>query len=222
MKGAWPHLRAAFVLFHVLAITLMAIPAPGGGMQRSSWKDPTVQSEFAVWTELFNNLGWELTQPQLEEHLWTVATGYMKQRNAVLQPLRPYYRYTGSQQSWRMFVAPHRWPAKLRIDIKTDERWSTIYVARDPELDWREGQLGHDRMRSAIFRFGWPSYRGSYNGFTRWVADRAAEDFPEASHVKVLLLKQQTASAEQVLEGEAYPVKEIQVVTDSLDKRRAP
>ncbi len=220
MKRAWPHLRVAFVLFHIVVITLMAIPAPGGGMQRSSWKDPTVQAEFATWTELLNSLGAELTKKELEDGLWELSLAYMARRSDVLDPLRPYYRYTGSQQSWRMFVAPHRWPAKLRIDLKTHDAWETIYLARDPDLDWRARQLDHDRMRSAIFRFAWKSYRGSYNSFTRWVADRAAKDFPHATHVRVLFLKQQTPSAKQVREGFEYPVKEIQVVTHSLGGRR--
>jgi len=220
VKRIWPHLRAAFVLFHVVAITLMAIPAPGGGMQKSAWSDPTVQNEFATWTEVLNNVGVDVTQDELEDALWTLAQGYMKQRSNVLEPLRPYYRYTGSQQSWRMFVAPHIWPARLKIDLQTDGVYETIYLARDPERSWRERQLGHDRMRSAIFRFAWKSYRGSYNGFTRWVADRAAEDFPKASHVRIQFIKQQTGSAQRLRDGKAYPEKTIQVVTHGLESRR--
>jgi hypothetical protein len=220
VKRAWPHLRAAFVLFHVFAVVLMAIPAPGGGMNKSAWQDPTVQNEFATWTEVLNNIGVDITQVELEDHLWVLAQGYMKQRNAVLDPLRPYYRYTGSQQSWRMFVAPHIWPSRLRIDIQESGEWRTVYLARDPDLDWRERQFGHDRMRSAIFRFSWKQYRGSYNSFTRWVADRAAEDFPNASHVRCQLIKQQTASAERVLNDDLYPEKTMLVVTQGLESRR--
>jgi hypothetical protein len=75
-------------------------------------------------------------------------------------------------------------------------------------------------MRSAIFRFSWKQYRGSYNSFTRWVADRAAEDFPNASHVRCQLIKQQTASAERVLNDDLYPEKTMLVVTQGLESRR--
>ena len=44
--SAWAHIRTLFIAVHLLAITLMALPAPSGGMSRSAWKDPTVQAEF--------------------------------------------------------------------------------------------------------------------------------------------------------------------------------
>jgi hypothetical protein len=202
VRAAWPHLKAAFVVFHCLALMLMAVPAPGGGMSKSAWADPTVQGEFEVWTERFNSWGADLTVQELEDHLWEVATAYMAKRKSVLKPFQPYYRYTGTTQSWRMFVAPHRYPARLHIDLKEGGVWRELYIARSSEADWRAWQLDHDRMRAAIFRFSWKPYRRYYESFTHWIARQAAADFPQAEQVRVRFWKYKTASPEMVRRGE--------------------
>jgi len=201
IKRLPPHVRAAFVLFHLVALFLMAVPAPGGGMSKSAWSDPTVQGEFEAWTERLNQAGLDITQQQLEDQLWVLAKGYMERRNAVLDPIRPYYKYTGSTQSWRMFVAPHRFPARLHIELQEAGEWRPVYVARSSEHDWRGQQLDHDRMRAAIFRFSWRPYRKYYESFVEWVAREAAGDFPEATAIRTRFFKYKTRSPEQIEAG---------------------
>ena len=67
MRTLRDHLRALFVVFHLVAITLMALPAPGGAMNRAAWADPTVQGEFAAWTSRINALGVAISQEELED-----------------------------------------------------------------------------------------------------------------------------------------------------------
>ena len=98
---------------------------------------PTVQGEFKAWTERINRLGFDLEQRDLEESLWTVAKGVMRTRKDALYPFHRYYRNAGTWQSWRMFVAPHRYPSRLHIDIKQDGEWNSAYVARSPTLNWK-------------------------------------------------------------------------------------
>lgn len=192
------HLRVVVVLFHLFAISAMAFPSPGGAMKKSAWKDPTVQEEFKAWTGRLNGWGIEVTQEELEDELWVLAKGYSEGRNKLLKPLKPYYKYTATPQSWRMFVAPHRFPAKLEIHIKQDGAWQPAYIARDPEHTWQGTALDHDRFRSAIFRFSWASYAKTYRSFQTWVGVRAAEDFPDATHVRTRFQKYKTPSPEQV------------------------
>ena len=192
------HLRVVLVLFHLGAIFLMAFPAPGGAMKRAAWKDPTVQQEFQAWTGRLNGWGIEVSQEELEDELWKVAVQYTEGRSKILKPFKPYYKYTGTTQSWRMFVAPHRFPAKLEIHVKIDGEWQPAYIARDPEHNWQGRALDHDRFRSAIFRFSWSSYAKTYRSFQTWVGTRAAVDFPQASHVRTRFQKYKTASPEQV------------------------
>ena len=114
MERLKANLLALLVAAHLLAITLQALPAPGGGMSRSTWKDPTVQAEFDAWRVRLNGWGWDGTTAQLEDQLWDFAKGFMERRDQVLTPFKPYYKHAGTTQAWRMFVAPHRYPARRR------------------------------------------------------------------------------------------------------------
>jgi hypothetical protein len=119
-----------------------------------------------------------------------------------------------------MFVAPHRFPAKLEIHVKVDGDWQAAYIARDPEHDWQSSALNHDRFRSAIFRFSWSSYAKTYRSFQTWVGTRAAVDFPEATHVRTRFQKYKTASPEQVKTDTRPPAKVILERVQPLAKYR--
>src|SRR6187399_1630494 len=120
-ERAWPHVRAVLVALHVVAITLLAMPAPGGGMNREAWAEPTVQGEFAAWTERLQGFGFDITSEQLQDGAWTFASRYMTVRDAMIAPFTPYYEASGTWQSWRMFVAPHRVPSRLEIDLESSD-----------------------------------------------------------------------------------------------------
>ncbi len=201
----WRQLRAVLVLVHVAAILLAAIPAPEGGMNRAAWKDPTVQDELNAWAARLRSAGMELGDEEFQAALWSVGTRYTAVRSFVLRPLRPYYRYLGTNQSWRMFVAPHRYPARLHIDVEEDGAWRPVYVARSPEYRWRARQLDDDRVRAALFRYAWPAYARSWRAFAAWVAARAAADFPGAQRVRLRYDKRRTPSPAEALAGEQPP-----------------
>lgn len=199
--SGWDHLRALLVALHVLAVVLVAVPAPEGGMNRNAWKDPTVQAEFASWAGRLAAMGLELSPSELEDRLWTLAERWSKGRSIVLKPIRPYTRYAGTGQPWRMFVAPHTHPSRLFIELREEGEWRTIFVARDPTRTWRAEQLDHDRARAALFRYAWPGYSRSWKLMASWLAERAAEDFPEATHVRLSFARQRTPSPEEVRTG---------------------
>ncbi len=195
------HLKALLIALHLLAITLQAMPAPVGAMRKAEWKNPTVQDELSLWTARLNGWGIPWTQQEFEDHAWRIARNWLRVRRVVLSPFGPYYRYCGTQQSWRMFVAPHRYPSRLHVDIQTESEWLPVYVGRDDELDWHAQWFDHDRMRSVVFRFGWKSYRASYRQFVDFMAGLAAVEFPEASHIRVRLHRARTPSPEEVRTG---------------------
>jgi hypothetical protein len=196
------HLRGLLVALHLAAITLMALPAPEGGMNRNAWKDPTVQGELAAWTERFNEWGITVTQPELEDGLWRLAVDYMAVRNEIVSPFRLYYECCGTSQSWRMFVAPHRYPTRLHIDLEEHGQWRPLYVERTRKHDWLSSKLDQHRFRSAIFRFGWDEFTADYRRFVDWIARQAARDFPEADRVRVRLYKYRSPSPEEVRQGQ--------------------
>ena len=89
----------------------------------------------------------------------TVGVKVIETRRTVLSPFQPYYRYLGTAQSWRMFVAPHRYPARLHVEIKRPgEEWETISIFGDPEHAWKAEIFEHDTLgefaRSILKRTG--------------------------------------------------------------------
>jgi hypothetical protein len=208
--GWWPQVRAGLIAGHILAITLMALPAPGEGMVREAWQDPTVQGEFAAWTTRCNRLGIQITQQEFEDRLWAVACAYMDIRDRILAPFGPYYEYCGTVQSWRMFAGPHFYPSRLAIDVRQNDEWRTVFLQRDPHLTWLSSRLDHYRFRPALYRFGWYQYVKGYDDFhhfAEWVARHAAQDYPQADEVRIRLLKLRTRSPEEVREGRSVDEK---------------
>ncbi len=202
--GIGAHLLGIFVIVHLAAVLLQAIPNPAIGLRRAAWRDPTVQQEFKVWADVFS-----ISVDELQDRLWGIGKGFTSGRAVLVRPFRPYAKYIGVRQPWRMFVAPHRFPTALVIDVHEQDRWRIVYADRSPEYTWRVGYFGHDRMRAAIFRYGWPGYSGVYRGFSRWIATLAARDFPDARYVRVRMFRRRSPSPSEVREG-TIPAGEYQ------------
>ncbi|MBX2797513.1 MAG: hypothetical protein KTR31_07595 [Myxococcales bacterium] len=197
------HGRAVFVVVHLFAITAVGLPSVGGGMSRSAWKTPTVQNEFRVWQERLRGWGYPITMDELEEGLWQFAMGYERGRAKLLRPFKPYFEYCGTWQSWRMFVAPHRFPGRLEIHVDGGRKgWQPVYVARSDEHAWMHTIFDHDRLRAATFRYAWAHFRGPRQQFANWVATQAAQDFPEAARVRVSFVRYRTRTPDEVRAGE--------------------
>lgn len=213
-RSVWfGHVRGLLVALHLVAVTALALPAPGEGMAREAWRDPTVQEEFAAWSGRLNACGVAVTPQEFEDRLWVAASAYMDARGEVLAPFGRYYDLCGTFQSWRMFAGPHRHPSRLLIDVEEAGAWRPVYVQRDPGHDWLAEPLDHYRMRPVLYRFSWYRYmegNDDFNAFARWVAGRAAHDFPGATRVRVRLFQSRTLSPEEVragrqAEGESAP-----------------
>lgn len=200
MHPATDHLRAALIALHVFAITALALPSAGSGLNRKAWNNPTVQEEFAQWSERLGTLGIALPPDELQDVAYAFASSWNTVQSTAVAPFKPYYRHFGTYQSWRMFVAPHRYPARLHVDIDRGEGWEPLYVARSEVHTWRRRQLDQDRLRSAIFRYGWRK-NAAYTAFGRWLAARAAEDFPDARRMRTRFFVYKTLPPEQVRAG---------------------
>lgn len=219
---AWPQVRAVLVALHVLAVILLATPSPAVGLRRSLWKDPTVQQEFQAWHERLAKLGATWTESEMEDDLWNFAVGWERYRSALLTPFSPYGRYLGVSQSWRMFVAPHRYPTRLAVDLEEDGAWRTIFQERSEQWTWRRPLFDHDRMRSVIFRLGWPQYKKSWEAYSRWIARMAAADFPEATRVRTRMFKYRTLSPQEARSGkepEGEDQQQIEIALAPLRER---
>ncbi len=199
-------LRAVLVALHVAAIALGAMPSPMGGLSRSNWKEPTVQAELTTWHGRLAAVGLADDRQQFEDDLYALAKAWVGAHVAVLKPFQVYYRYFGAEQNWRMFVAPHTSPSVLRIYTRatTADDWDLLYDHTSTEATWHAHQLRHTRMRSALFRYSWPTYKGAYRAFAKWVAREVHAEDPNVRYVKLEWLRRKTPPPD-VLRTDGFP-----------------
>lgn len=192
----WKHLRAALVLGHILAMVLTAIPAPVGGTNRAAWKNPTAQMEFRTYA---NFLG--VPPEEFEDKLYALAMFWMGIRDIYLRPVSPYLRITGTDQPWRMFVGPDRFPPRFQLQYRrdADPDFLTLYEERSPQFEWHEEYFRQERVRSHTYRYAWPEYGYSEHQNCHYLSRRVFEEKPEAVQVRCRFWKQKTPSADQVL-----------------------
>jgi len=196
------HLTVGLLAVHLLAITLAALPSPAGGLNRRDWAQPTVQAEFDAWASRLSALGIVVGPDALQDHVFAFAVAYHEVHRRARAPFEPYYRTCGTHQTWRMFVAPHRFPARLQVRVHGPSGWALAFEERHPQARWLADQLGHDRFRSAIFRYGWGTkYASAWRGFGDWIARRAALDYPDADRIEVRFLQGRTLRPDEVRAG---------------------
>ena len=200
-KNSWPNIRAALIALHLIAITLKAIPSPEGGMNRKDWKNPTVQAEFKAYSAQLNQLGIPINAHDLEESLWRLSKEYMQLRRAALKPFRFYYRHVGADQNWHLFIAPHMFPSRLILEIRNnkEEEWHRIYEPFNADARWYAHLIEEARFRPSIFRYSWGRYKYHYKIFSRYLAVKAAEDFPMATDFRTRWLFLPSPSPEDIL-----------------------
>jgi hypothetical protein len=212
-RRIWPQLRALFVAFHLLAITLDASPSPAAGMNRAAWKEPTVQQEFKTWSSV---LGME--QAEFETFLWDLAQGFMGLRKTVMTPFSPYLHATGSDQAWQMFVAPHRYPTRMQLQVNGDptsaDGFRTVFEERSSEYTWRAERFNSERLRASIFRWGWPNYQDAWKRACKVFARELLAENPESTAVRCRMFKLRSPSPEEVEKGTADPGKWVFVLIE--------
>ena len=215
-RSIWPQLRAIFVAFHLLAITLDASPSPAAGMNRSAWKEPTVQQEFKTWSGVLG-----VDQTEFEKFLWELAQGFMGIRKTVMAPFSPYLHATGSDQAWQMFVAPHRYPTRMQLQVNGDpsspDGFRTVFEERSEEHTWRAERFGSERLRASIFRWGWPNYQDAWKRACKVFARELFAENAEASVVRCRMFKQRSPSPQEVQNGTMDAGKWVFVLTEKRE-----
>jgi hypothetical protein len=195
--------RAALVGLHVLVVVLSAIPSPEGGMDRKAWAEPAVRAELGVWADRFG-----MEHAAFTERLWGLASRYQGALDVVLAPVRVYERVTGTSQNWKMFVAPHRYPSRLRIEARADDvAWERLYEARSDEAVWLREVFDHERVRASVFRWSWPGYRRTYRQGCESLARRLFMERSDLTVVRCSLGRARTPAAYEVARGEAAAVR---------------
>ena len=184
-------LRAAFVLFHVVAITVMSIPAPVGGMSEARWATPAGKREIHGWAEAVRAVGLDVSDQALRDFVWKAGTAWLSFRNDAVAPFRPYLVYTGSRQSWRMFSMVAHEQGQLAVYIDRGHGREPLFVTYEHEV-WRRTELRQERTRTILGDFYGRESKRSWPGFVDRLADWAREDFPDGRTLEAEIATRET------------------------------
>ena len=200
-QRAWPHLRAALILTHVVAVVALALPHPGQVTNRSQWTSSRGRMELASWTSTLNRVGYEISESELEDRAWAWATGYAEWHRRWLAPFDAYNRYFHVRQEWSMFTHPKKRVGRIWIEIERDGAFVPVFISKSPQHTWLEDVLTHNRMRKLFNRVTSHRYKAGLLEFALWIAPRIARDFPRAPRARVRIENYLTPSAEEVQRG---------------------
>jgi hypothetical protein len=203
----WSRVRAVAIALHIVAVLVAALPPTSDLLDRSAWKSPSVQDEFAAWADRLSLFGGTWTSAALEDRLWTVVQGYATVLTVVQAPVRPYQQHLGVRQGWQMFAAADRHPAVLTIDVERDGRWETVFVERSATHDWRRAFFEADRVRTIVYRFSWPHLRRhrAWKAFGDHLVPWLAADHPDATRARLRYRRARTPTPAEVLAGRQPP-----------------
>lgn len=214
------HLRAVLVLLHCLAIFLLSFPAPVGVMNERSFAAPATQATFESYAGALQSVGLDVSKDELQQFLWDEGTRFMAVRSRVVAPFQRYLQAVGAGQGWRMFGTVNRAPAWLVVEVQEGEDWRIVYESRSEEHTWRRRQFDQERTRALVNDWSWLRGKASYEQFGVWLAQRAAVDFPQATHLRTRMERRKLPPPE-VLRTQGMPEPTVHWETRySLDKHR--
>lgn len=212
------HLRAAAVLFHLVAITLMALPSPPKNMNQL--KSEQGKAQLASWAGVARAVGFDVSDEDFGLWIRATAGAWRDGRDVVIKPISPYFQYTGTRQAWRMFSVVSRRPTALEIQALKAGAWETVHVTGAAGPWWRETQLEQERVRAFLSGFASLSRRSEYRQFVhRWAAPTLFADDPEVESVRVQLRRGRSLDPARARAGEA-PAEKLRWV-ETVD-REAP
>ena len=191
---AWPRIRAAFIVWHVFSVLLVAFPSPVRATNKDNWKKPTVQAELEAWTKRLAWVGVHRTPAQLQEWSQNLTDGWVSGRAKVIAPFDKYLRAVNARQAWFMFTGPDREPQRLQITLttKTKERVPVFEMGRsvsEPELVDPEF-LDAYRVRRAVLFAPWGRGKDTFQLLCRYFNKELRAKRDDVKDVECELLQQ--------------------------------
>jgi hypothetical protein len=199
LSAARPHLWAAFILFHCVAIVVLALPGDGV-VGRARWASTNTKSDFAGWSRTLGKLGVKIPPEQLGKRVYSVAEGYIAARRSIIPPFGYYREATGSKQGWAMFSSPQRHPVEVHVDGLEAGVWRPLYRTRESE--WMSTQMDHARLRKLVGRFARELRENVFSELASFLGRRAFVDFPSIERVRVRLYRWDSLPADRIRAGE--------------------
>lgn len=202
-----PTLRAALLAVVVFVHGVAASPLPPSPTTAKALSNPIAIEELDGWVRLLSGVGVTTNRAQLTELAIESSVVTSELRGAVIKPFRPLMRITGTGQGWGLFTYPNTHPHRLVIEVERDGEFQVVYRALDPEHTYLEPQLTFRRVRG-VYDDNASKVRPSYESFARWVARHAFEDWPDATRVRVKMIRTHVVTPGQ----EPDPKAEVRLV----------
>lgn len=156
-----------------------------------------MQEELTAWSSRFG-----MPEAEFEERLYRLSLAWVDGRDFLLQPFFRYIDWTGTDQPWRMFAGPHRFPARFAVEELVDgdppDSWRVLYVERDPEHAWHAQFLSQERIRSQIFRWGWTDFAGEASRGCDWLGEQRFAESAKTIAVRCRLYRAESPTPAQV------------------------
>ncbi len=182
MTGA--DLRAAGILVVLLVYGVVALPLPKT-LAKKTFENPVAVEELARWTEVLGGVGVQTSPTELRDGLLTAGSLLGGTKAAVLQPVKPWLRLTGTGQAWGLFTYPDTFPHRLVIEGRSDlTTWRTLYAGLDDDADFMREVLTYRRVRG-VYDGNTTTPGDSWNNFSKWAAYQALDAFPDLVEVRV-------------------------------------
>jgi hypothetical protein len=121
-----------------------------------------------------------------------VVAAWNDGRSWVRSSGQPYRTHLGVAQDWGMFSSPPTRNGRLHIAVQLGGQWTTVFRERSAQHAWRRSTFDHYRWRETFEQFHRGKLPEKWTRFGEWIAERAFEDYPAASGVRVWIRKADT------------------------------
>lgn len=174
-------LRAAAILVMLAVQAVGALPVPPAVRAH----DPNVRDEATRVGALFAALGVDTGGEAVARRTRTVVERYAAARAVLLDPLRPFFRLTGTGQAWGLFAYPDRFPVRLVVEGRAaDGEWVRLFAAQDPDATFAAEVFTYRRIRGV---YDANAERGTrvWERFCTWAALEVFAARPDLDEVRV-------------------------------------
>jgi hypothetical protein len=190
-------LLAGWILFHMAAVGLMAVPAPRP-LSPDLLRRASVRQEISRWHERLHPLGLFGERSDFEAAVVRVSKVWSHTRRGVLAPLRSYLDLVRVRQGWYMFTAPDTAPERFRLDAgrsrakrgraqKLERVFELGLPSNRPDLV-PDAFLYHHRVRRALFMATWRKNDAQFQGLCDAFQARLTRLEPKLRSVRCRLL----------------------------------
>ena len=186
----WATIRAVLITLIVGINFIQASPAPGK-VKKSALNDPIAVEELERWVDIFATFGIEQTPESVAELTVDLADNWRDGKRFLTKPMKPFWRFTATQQGWGLFTYPDTHPYAFEIQVRGKEReYRPIFLSKHPDYDFGRSLLTFRRVRG-LYNPGRRAPK-TYKPMSRWFAQKVFAEYPDVSRVRFRFHRQHT------------------------------